>query len=138
MSPAANKTRPTDVPVEDYLATVEDRRRREAETLIPIMRELTGEEPYMYGPSIIGFGISHYRYESGREGVAPVLAFSPRKSAVTVYLNEGFERHQDLLSELGRHRTSKVCLYLTRLDAVDLDVLRRLLERTLAEMKEQE
>ena len=138
MSSAANKTQRTDVPVGDFLATVDEHRRAEAETLIPMMRELTGEEPYMYGPSIIGFGISHYRYESGREGVAPVLAFSPRKSAVTVYLNEGFERHQDLLSELGRHRTSKVCLYLTRLDVVDLDVLRRLLERTLAEGEAQD
>lgn len=132
MSPAANKTQRTDVPVEDFLATVEERRRAEAETLIPLMRELTGEEPYMYGPSIIGFGTRHYRYDSGREGETPVLSFSPRKSALTLYVNVGFDGHQDLLAELGRHRTSKACLYLTCLEGVDLAVLRRLLQRSVA------
>lgn len=135
MSPAANKTQRTDVPVGDFLATVDERRRAEAETLIPMMRELTGEEPYMYGPSIIGFGTRHYVYDSGREGETPVLSFSPRESAVTVYVNDGFDGHEDLLAELGKHRTSKACLYLTRLEHADLDVLKRLLERSVASQR---
>lgn len=135
MSSAANKTQRTDVPVGDFLATVDERRRAEAETLIPMMGELTGEEPYMYGPSIIGFGTRHYVYDSGREGDMPVLSFSPRNSAVTVYVNDGFDGHEDLLAELGRHRTSKACLYLTRLENADLDVLKRLLARSVAAQK---
>jgi hypothetical protein len=109
-------------------AVDDDRRRDEARTVLALMRDVTGEEPVMWGPSIIGFGRVHYRYRSGREGDMPAASFSPRKRALTVYLAEGFDRRDDLLPRLGPHTTGRSCLYLKRLDAVDLDVLRALVE----------
>lgn len=129
---SSNKTAPTDVPVEDFLATVPPSRADEARELIAEMRTLTGLEPVMWGPSIIGFGTRHYRTAAGREGDVPLLGFSPRKTALTVYVSEGFDDYGDLLDRLGRHRTGASCLYLPRMDAVDRGVLHSVLERTLA------
>jgi hypothetical protein len=124
---AENKTKPTAADVDAFLDAVEsDRRREEARTVLALMGEVTGEEPTMWGPSMVGFGSVHYRYESGREGDTFAAGFSPRKSALTVYLNDGFEGRQELLDRLGPHTTGASCLYLKRLDAVDLDVLREL------------
>ena len=96
------------------------------------MRSVTGEPPVMWGPSIIGFGSYHYRYESGRSGDAPLAGFSPRKANLVVYLVGGFEeRYPELLEQLGPHRTGKACLYLRRLGEVDLDALRQLVERSV-------
>lgn len=124
---AENKTRPTDVDVDEFIVGVgNDRRRQEARTVLALMREITGEEAVLWGPSIIGFGSVHYRYDSGREGDMPAAAFSPRKAAVTVYLDDFAER-EELLDRLGPHTTGKACLYIKRLDAVDVDVLRELI-----------
>lgn len=123
MSKETNKTAPTKVSIEDFLATVSEQRQDESRQLISIMREITGEEPVMWGPSIIGFGGYHYKYESGREGDMPVAAFSPRKPNMVVYLTEDVLANQALLEKLGPHTSSKVCLYIKRLSAVDLDVL---------------
>jgi hypothetical protein len=124
---AENKTKPTDADVNAFIDGVEsDRRREEARTVLAVMREVTDEEPVLWGPSMIGFGSLHYRYESGREGDMPAIAFSPRKGALTVYIDE-FDERQDLLERLGPHTTGKSCLYIKRLDAVDLDVLRDLI-----------
>lgn len=122
--------RPTGVGVAEFLATVDDRRRGEAEALIELMRDISGEEPRMWGPSIIGFGHVRYRLPSGREGDMGALGFSPRKAAVTVYIPEGFDRYADLLARLGKHRTGASCLYLTRLADADPQVLRELLVRS--------
>lgn len=130
----ANTTAPTDVPVEDFLATVSEKRRREAHVLIDMMREVSGEEPVMWGPSIIGFGTHHYRYASGREGDTGVLGFSPRKAAQTIYFVDGFDHQQDLLARLGKHRTSVACLYVNKLPDIDLDVLREMLTRSHAHL----
>lgn len=95
-------TRPTDVPVEVFLDTVTHRvRRRDADTLLALMQRVTGETPYMWGSSIVGFGEYHYVYESGREGDAPAAAFSPRKAASTVYLLPGLTARPELLERLG-------------------------------------
>src|SRR5215207_504640 len=91
------------------------------------MEEITGEKPQMWGPSIIGFGSYHYKYASGREGDAPVAGFSPRKANLVIYLAEGVARNEALLKKLGPHTTSKVCLYIKRLSAIDLDVLREVI-----------
>lgn len=126
---AENKTKPTDADVDAFIDAVpSDRRRDEARTVLALMREVTGEEPAMWGPSMVGFGSVHYRYDSGREGDMFAAGFSPRKTALTVYLAEGFDEREDLLDRLGPHTTGKSCLYLKRLDAVDLDVLRTLVE----------
>lgn len=126
---AANKTKPTDADVDAFIDAVDDdRRREEARTVLALMHEVTGEEPVMWGPSMVGFGSVHYRYDSGREGDMFAAGFSPRKTAMTVYLAEGFDERGDLMDRLGPHTTGKACLYLKRLDAVDLDVLRALVE----------
>lgn len=122
---------PTDVPVEDFLETVTvPARLEDARVLIALMSSLTGEDAVMWGPSIIGFGVSHLRYASGRRVDVPLLGFSPRKSALSIYLTEGFAESGDLLARLGRHRAAKSCLYVTRLSDVDMSVLEELLVRT--------
>lgn len=129
---AEAKTVPTGASVDEFLAAVEDEgRRRDCEVLRGLMREITGEEPQMWGPSIIGFGSYRYRYASGREGDWPLAGFSPRKRDLTVYVMAGFSQYEELMERLGKHRTGKSCLYLKRLDDVDLDVLRELVSRSV-------
>lgn len=139
MAKSVNKTQPTKVEPMDFIASVEhDVRRSDAYRLVDIMREETGEEPYMYGPSIIGFGTYHYKYESGREGDAPVSGFSPRKAQLVVYLIGDYEDvYPDLLARLGPYKVGKSCLYIKKLADVDEDVLRQMIrdshQRTLTE-----
>ena len=85
----------------------------------------------MWGPSIVGFGSYHYKYESGREGDSFVAGFSPRKQALTLYIMSGFKKHEELMARLGKHRTGKSCLYINRLDDVDTDVLAELIRRSV-------
>lgn len=125
MSSKQNKTAPTNVTVDEFLSTVSEQRQTESRVCIALMQEITGFPPLMWGPSIIGFGSYHYRYESGREGDAPIAGFSPRKANLVIYLTEDVAGDDDLLASLGPHTTSKVCLYINRLSAVDLDVLRK-------------
>ncbi|WP_101848124.1 DUF1801 domain-containing protein [Zhihengliuella sp. ISTPL4] len=106
-------------------------RRRDAETLTALLQDITGREPQTWG-SIIGFGSCHYRYPTGTEGDSGILSFAPRKSATTIYLLDGVDAHADALAALGPHTTGVGCLYLKDLDQVDLDVLRGILERSLA------
>lgn len=123
-----NKTKPTDVPVEQYLTTVAPKRAAEATQLIRLMEEITGQRATMWGPSIIGFGSETYELASGRSGVVPQLAFSPRKTAITVYFQRDFEQeYADALRRLGPHKTGVACLYLRRLDQVDLTLLEEML-----------
>lgn len=130
-----NQTRPTDVPVERFLAeAATERRRDEGVALLDIFRRETGDDGVMWGPSIVGFGVRHYRTDAGREGDWPVVGFSPRKSAITLYgLHNGYDESPDpLLADLGPHRTGVGCLYLTRLDALDHAVLRRMIREAWA------
>jgi len=123
-----NKTVATAVPVEQFLATVADeRKQQDARALVRLMTQISGEPAVLWGPSIIGFGLCHYKYASGREGDMGVLGFSPRKDALTIYLVEGTERHAELLARLGPHKLGKCCLYIKRLADVDLAVLEALL-----------
>ena len=102
---AENKTQKTGVSVDDFLASVENKRRREdGLTLLDMMREITGLEPDMWGHSIVGFGDYHYKYESGREGDMFLTGFSPRKQSLSLYIMAGFEGYDDLLARLGKHR----------------------------------
>ena len=126
------KTRPTDGDVGTFLDSVADERRRaDAKVVCRLLQEVSGQEPVLWGTSIVGFGSVHLRYASGRELDWPVVAFSPRKAATTVYLMEGFEERADLLARLGPHSTGKSCLYLKRLSDVDLDVLRELVAESV-------
>jgi hypothetical protein len=120
------KTLPTDVPVEEYLAGLDARRSEEGAALVEVFRAVTGAEPVLWGPSMIGFGQYAYHYASGHEGVWPRAAFSPRKAKLSLY---GLQTHPDagpLLDRLGPHTSGADCVYVTRLAAIDLDVLREL------------
>jgi hypothetical protein len=131
------RTKPTDVSVADFIAAVENpRRRADAGTLCALFEEISGEPAVMWGPSIIGFGRYHYRYASGHEGDAPRLGFSPRKAQTVVYAMSGFEGQAALVARLGKVKTSVACLYVNRLDQIDMDVLRQLAQRSLAHMRE--
>lgn len=130
------KTLPTDANVADFIAAVEHpTRRADAEAVCAMMAEISGEPPVMWGPSIIGFGRYHYRYDSGREGDFLQIGFSPRKANLVLYLMPGFEGRQDLLARLGKAKTSVSCLYLNKLADVDMDVLRELITTSLNEMR---
>ena len=130
---AENKTKPTSASVDEFIANVENKRRR-ADTLtaLALYKEVTGLPPVMWGPSIIGFGQDEYTYESGRSGIMPAAGFSPRKANMTFYVGEKFEGAKDLYARLGKHRKSVACLYINKLDDVDLDVLREIVSRQYA------
>ncbi|WP_084101998.1 DUF1801 domain-containing protein [Demequina sp. NBRC 110051] len=124
-----NKTQPTGVPVDTFLATVShERRRSEGAVLVALMSEVTGEPAMMWGPSIIGFGSYHYRYASGREGDMPRVGFSPRAAQLAFYGLQDHPASPALLDALGPHTTGASCVYVKRLDAVDLEVLRDLVD----------
>ena len=128
---AENKTQKTGASVEEFLNSVDNRRRREdGWALLEMMKDLTGLEPEMWGPSIIGFGDYHYRYESGREGDFFLTGFSPRKQSLSLYIMAGFDTYDDLLGRLGKHRKGAACLYVNKLADVDMDVLRELIEES--------
>lgn len=131
--PAETKTKATPVPVEQFLAGVADERKREeARVLIKLMSAVSGEPPVMWGPSIIGFGHYHYKYESGREGDICAIGFSPRKDALTLYVVDDSAQCSALLAQLGPHKTGKCCLYVKRLADVDMAVLEELVRRAYA------
>ena len=130
---ADNKTKPTKFSVAAFIDALTDPvRRSDAKALIKLMRNAAGEKPRMWGPSIIGFGSSHYKYESGREGDAPVIAFSPRKAATVLYGVTGFGEASALLAKLGKHSTGKGCLYIKKLADVDQHILETLIVKSLA------
>lgn len=128
---AENKTQETDASVTDFIAGVENPTRREdALALLELMRRVTRTEPKMWGPSIVGFGKCHYKYESGREGDMPRIGFSPRQANLVLYLASKDDTLDDLLSRLGKHKTSVSCLYINRLSDVDLKVLEAMVRRS--------
>ena len=125
--------RPTNAPVEAFLAQVpNDQQREDARRLCAMMEEITGEPPAMWGSSIVGFGTYHYRYASGHEGDSALASFSPRRQHLAIYLvGEFADRHGAALARLGPHQTGKGCLYIKRLADVDLDTLRELIDRSV-------
>lgn len=128
---STNKTVPTESSVKEFLASVDAKRQPDCATLVDLMREITGEEPQMWGTSIVGFGSYHYKYASGREGDMPVVGFSPRKQALTLYIMDGFEQYDALLAKLGKFKTGKSCLYIKKTADVDMDTLRELVRQSV-------
>ena len=123
-----NKTQATAVPVADFIAAVDNpTRRADAETLDALFREVTGWEPRMWGPSLIGYGEYHYVYDSGREGDFLATGFSPRKANLVVYILPGYTDFGPILDRLGKWKKGKSCLYINKLADVDTDVLRELI-----------
>lgn len=125
---ATNQTVPTNNSVQDFIDAQPELRRQDSIMLVEIMRDVTGLEPVMWGPSIVGFGSYHYKYASGREGDVPISGFSPRKANMTIYLGRGFDSYEPQLAKLGKHKTSLSCLYINKLSDVDLGVLREIIE----------
>ena len=140
---AENKTQQNDAPVEDFLNQVENETKRaDSFKLLTIMKEITGEEPKMWGDSIIGFGEYHYRYATGHEGDWTMVGFSPRKQNLSLhlmgcYVNPDDKSYDELFAQLGKHKTGKSCLYINKLSDVNLDVLRELIQRSYNDMKRQ-
>jgi hypothetical protein len=134
---ATPKTTVNDANVEDFINKVEDEvKRQDSLKLLKLFSKATGEKPKMWGSSIIGFGSYHYKSEKSRqEGDWMLTGFSPRKQNLTLYVMPGFDDYQDLLSDLGKHKTSVGCLYINKLADVDLAVLEKLIKRSFAAMK---
>jgi hypothetical protein len=129
---AETKTRPTDVSVDAFLdAVAHPVRRADGKTVRAMMERVTGEPATMWGPSIVGFGSYHYRYASGHEGDSPRVGFSPRSANLVLYVG-GFPDYEALLARLGKHKSSKACLYLNKLADVDLEVLEEIVRQTYA------
>lgn len=132
--PKPNKTHATAASVEAFIdKQPKEEVRDDCRTLMKLMHALTGEEPYMYGPSIVGYGTYHYKYASGHEGDAPLAAFSPRKPELVIYAMSGmFEQEPELMSKLGKFKATKGCLYVKRLDDIDLKVLKAMIKKSIA------
>jgi hypothetical protein len=133
---ADNKTQPTKLSVAAFIDALTDlTRRADAKALVRLMQNAAGEKPKMWGPSIIGFGSYHYKYDSGREGDMPLIGFSPRKAATVLYIMAGLRDSGSLLAKLGKHTTGKGCLYINKLADVDQKVLEALVVKSVAAMR---
>ncbi len=130
------KTKQNEANVEDFLNKVENEKRREdGFAVLELMKEVTEEEPKMWGNSIVGFGSYHYKYETGREGDWFLTGFSPRKQSLTLYIMSGFSEYDNLLNNLGKYTTGKSCLYIKKIEDVDLDVLKELVKHSVDHMQ---
>lgn len=127
------KTKENDASVQAFLEKVGDKQKREdCKRIAAMMEEISGYPPKMWGPSIVGYGRYHYKYDSGHEGDFFRVGFSPRKQNITIYIMPGFEHFDDQLEKLGKYSTGKSCLYIKRLSDIDLDVLETLIKESLA------
>jgi hypothetical protein len=127
-----NKTTETSKSVTGFINALSDEIKREDSfQIIEIMQKQTGFEPKMWGPSIVGFGSYHYKYESGRDGDMPMVCFSPRSTAIVLYLSVNFENRDQLLQKFGKHKTGKGCIYIKRIDEIDISVLKKMISNSI-------
>jgi len=137
MAKAENKTKETEASIDTFLANIkDDQKKADCLVLKSMMSRITDSPAKMWGASIVGFGTYHYKYDSGREGDFMKVGFSPRAQNVTVYIIAGFDRYEALMSKLGKHKTGKSCLYIKKLDDIDLDVLEELVKESYNLMTE--
>ncbi len=126
------KTTETTKSVTAFINAIRDEvKRKDSFQIIDIMKKQTGFDPKMWGPSIIGFGNYHYKYESGHEGDMPLAAFSPRSTAIVFYFSEEFENREELFKRLGKHKTGKVCVYVKRMADIDVSVLKKMITNSV-------
>ena len=131
------KTKPTKVSVKKFLNSVKDEQMREDSfKVLEMMQKITSDEPKMWGPSIVGFGKYHYKYESGHEGDMCITGFSPRKNALTIYILPGFLKYDPLMKKLGKYKTGVSCLYIKKLKDIDMKVLKDLISESVKYMKQ--
>ncbi|HMQ52658.1 MAG TPA: DUF1801 domain-containing protein [Anaerolineae bacterium] len=129
------KTKPNDQSVEAFLNGIADnKKRQDSFTILELMQEVTGAEAKLWGDSIVGFGRYHYRYASGREGDWFLTGFSPRKQNLTLYIMAGFDQYEALLAQLGKFKTGKSCLYIKKIEDIDLPTLRQLVQQSVDHM----
>jgi hypothetical protein len=133
---AENKTQKTTASVGAFLDSIEDQQRRiDCKAIHKMMKEATGKTPCMGGSSIVGYGEVHYKYASGREGDWFLCGFSPRKTSLTLYMSYSLEKQKASLRRLGKHKIGKACLYINKLEDVDMDVLRQIVDNTVTWQK---
>ncbi|MGE7184853.1 DUF1801 domain-containing protein [Peribacillus sp. NPDC006672] len=131
------KTKETDSSVIEFIEKVDNLKKREdAYKLLDIFTETTGHEAKMWGPSIIGFGTYHYKYESGHEGDAPLVGFSPRKAKISLYFTPGDKRRAELLQAFGKHTSGKGCVYINKVADIEINVLKELINRSFKFLRE--
>ncbi|WP_066392705.1 DUF1801 domain-containing protein [Neobacillus mesonae] len=131
------KTKETDHSVVEFIESVENPKKRDdAYNLVDIFSDATGYHAKMWGPSIIGFGSYHYKYESGHEGDAPLVGFSPRKAKISLYFAPGDPNREELLKHLGKHTTGKGCVYINKLADIEIDVLKKLITQSVQYLQE--
>ena len=131
-----NKTVETSSSVSAFIKKLPDaQRQKDALAIIEIMKAQSGFEPKMWGPAIIGFGSYHYKYESGREGEAPLVGFSPRKTEFALYLTSAFENREELLKRFGKHKTAKACIYIKKIEDIDTAVLKKMIANSIRFLK---
>jgi len=136
MANAELKTKLNDASVEQFLNSVADEQQRlDSFKVMELMRKASGEEPKMWGTSIIGFGLHHLKYASGRELDSALTAFSPRKTSLTLYIADGFDKYEEYMAKLGKHKTGKCCLYIKRLSDIDENVLKDLVAASVENIK---
>lgn len=134
---AEMKTKPNEQNVEEFLNGIDDEKKRaDCFAVLELMQQITGEEPTMWGDSIVGFGRYHYKYASGREGDWPLTGFSPRKQNLTLYITSGFDQYDHLLDRLGKFKTGKSCLYVKKLEDVDRPTLEELVKQSVEHMRQ--
>ena len=134
---AKNKTTETSVSAKDFIEAIgEETKQKDSLRLIELISKQTGLEPKMWGPSIVGFGSYHYKYDSGHEGDSPLVAFSPRASAISLYLSGKFENRDELLEKLGKHKTDKGCIYLKNLEGIHFEILEKMIENHIHHIRE--
>jgi hypothetical protein len=134
---AKNKTIETENSVADFLSTISDVKRLEdCMSIIDLLRKQSGFEPKMWGASIVGFGIYNYKYESGHSGSAPLAGLASRKNAITVYTASTFDQREELLSQLGKHKSSKACIYIQKLEDVDVSILSQIVKKSIERIKQ--
>ena len=132
MAKAKQKTTETVASVSDFVKAIPDAlRQKDAQAIIKIMKDQSGFEPKMWGSAIIGFGTYHYKYESGHEGDAPLVGFSPRKSEFAIYLTSQFEKREELLKQFGKHKTAKACIYFKKLEDINVEVFRKMITNSI-------
>lgn len=130
------KTKRNKGDVESFLNSVSDeKKRQDSFAVLELMQQITGKEPEMWGDSIVGFGSYHYKYDSGREGDWFVTGFSPRKQNLTLYIMSGFDEYDQLLSKLGKHSIGKSCLYIKKIEDINVDVLKDLVKKSVRHME---
>ena len=135
---AKNKTTENENSVADFLMTIKDeKRRKDFSAIMNLITEHTGLEPKMWGTAIVGFGSYHYKYESGREGDAPLTGIASRANAITLYVASNFDKREELLAKFGKYKTEKGCIYIQKLEDIDQKILIKMVKNSIEQRKKQ-